>query len=38
LTINLVYNNLLLFAATIVATPGGEFSLRRRQQLLPKCH
>jgi len=32
------YDDLLLSAATIVATPSGEFSVRRRQQLLPKCH
>jgi len=32
------YDDLLLSAATTVATPSGEFSVQRRQQLLPKRH
>ena len=33
-----VYDYLLLSATTSVVTPGGEFTVRKRQQQLPKCH
>ena len=33
-----VYDDQLLSAATTVATPSGEFSVRKRRQLLPKRH
>jgi len=33
-----VYDDLLLSAATTVATPSGEFSVRRKRQFLSKRH
>jgi len=33
-----VYDDQLLSAAKTAATPGGEFSVQKRRQLLPKCY